>query len=80
MDQTESRLQTCFTKVFPELTPEQIKQASVDSVGKWDSMASITLLTLIGEEFGTDLDMDDFEQFTSYRGFLEYLQNNTAKS
>jgi acyl carrier protein len=79
MDQTESRLQTCFTKVFPELTPEQITHASVDSVSKWDSMASITLLTLVGEEFGTDLDMDDFEQFTSYGGILEYLRTNTAK-
>ena len=80
MDQTESRLQTCFTKVFPELTPEQIADASVDSVGKWDSMASITLLTLVGEEFGTDLDMDDFEQFTSYQGILEYLRTNTSNS
>lgn len=80
MDQTESRLQTCFTKVFPELTRDEITHASVDSVAKWDSMASITLLSLVGEEFGTDLDMDDFEQFTSYEGILEYLRANAAKS
>jgi len=42
-------------------------------------MASITLLSLVGEEFGTDLDMDDFEQFTSYQGILEYLRANAAK-
>ena len=48
--------------------------------GKWDSMASITLLTLVGEEFGTELDMDDFEQFTSYQGILEYLRMKERES
>jgi acyl carrier protein len=80
MDQTERRLQTCFTKVFPELTAQQISNASVDSVAKWDSMASITLLSLVGEEFGTELDMDDFEQFTSYQGILDYLRLKEAKA
>ncbi len=80
MDQIENRLQTCFSRVFPDLTPQQISGATVDSVQKWDSMAGITLLSLVGEEFGTELDMDDFEQFSSYQGIVDYLREHVPNA
>jgi acyl carrier protein len=73
MDDISTRLQRCFASVFPELTPNQILQASTSTVSKWDSLASITLISLVCEEFGVELNMDDFEQFTSYKSLMDYL-------
>ena len=43
-------------------------------------MAGITLLSLVGEEFGTELDMDDFEQFSSYQGIVDYLREHVPNA
>jgi acyl carrier protein len=37
-------------------------------------MASISLLSLVGDEFGIEIDMDDLEQFTSFDGLLGYVE------
>ena len=76
MDQVSTKLQQCFSRVFSGLSPEQMQQASVDSVKNWDSMASITLLSLVSEEFGIEMDVDHFDEFTSYQGILAYLRQH----
>ena len=78
MDNNEVRLQKCFSKVFPDLSPQAIPNASTDTVRGWDSIASITLLMLVQEEFGVVPDMDRFEEFTSYQGLLAYLAKANA--
>jgi acyl carrier protein len=75
MDDISTRLQTCFASVFPELKPNEILHASTKSVPKWDSLASITLISLVCEEFGIELNMDDFEEFTSFESLMHYLSN-----
>lgn len=74
MDTNEVRLQQCFSKVFPDLPLEAIRNASTDSVPAWDSISSVTLLMLVQEEFGVVPDMDRFEEFTSFQGLLDYLR------
>ena len=69
MDDISKRLERCFATVFPDLTSDQIRQASTKSVAKWDSLASITLLSLVSEEFGMELNMDDFERFRMIHGW-----------
>ena len=78
MDNNEVRLQKCFSKVFPDLSPQAISNASTDTVRGWDSIASITLLMLVQEEFGVVPDMDRFEEFTSYQGLLGYIGEASA--
>jgi acyl carrier protein len=78
MDKTSQRLESCFSKVFPNLAREQVRNASVDTIAKWDSMASVALLSVIGEEFGIEMDMDDLEQFTSFDGLLDYVEAHAA--
>jgi acyl carrier protein len=80
MDPIEARLQKCFSKVFPDAGEDRIRSATVDSIPAWDSLASITLLTLVGEEFGIAPDMDRFEEFTSFRGLADYVREETAGS
>jgi acyl carrier protein len=78
MNDISTRLQSCFASVFPDLTPGEILNASTKSVSKWDSLASITLISLVCEEFNVDLNMDDFEQFTSFQSLMNYLANKNS--
>lgn len=79
MDALTSRLQRCFAAVFPTATIEQVKKAEMDSFPGWDSMASVTLLGVIAEEFGQEIgeeiDMDDVERFRSFENMLAYLRS-----
>jgi acyl carrier protein len=74
MDEKQMRLAGCFLAVFPELSSDRIMEASSISVQNWDSVAGVTLLTVVEEEFGIIIEDDDFARFNSFKGFLNYLQ------
>ena len=59
MDNIEKRLTACFSAVLTELAPEEIAQASSTSVASWDSLAAVTLLAVVEEEFGIRIDDED---------------------
>jgi acyl carrier protein len=74
MDDKQVRLAGCFLAVFPELSSDGITEASSVSVQNWDSVAGVTLLAVVEEEFGIIIEDDDLSKFNSYEGFLSYLQ------
>ena len=74
MNEMERRLAACFSAVLPELAPEQICQASSTSVESWDSVATVTLLAVVEEEFGISIDDVDPARFNSFKDILTYLQ------
>jgi len=74
MDELEKRLATCFSTVMPELTAEEIRQASATTVKSWDSVATVTLIAVVEEEFGISVEVDDPARFDSFQRFLEYLR------
>ena len=76
MDNVEQRLETVFATVFPELPADRIKSASQDSVQTWDSVAAITLINLIEEEFEIEMDFDQVADLTSFSAILEYLRGH----
>jgi acyl carrier protein len=73
MDEMEKRLAACFSAVLPELAPEEISQASAASVEGWDSVATVTLLAVVEEEFGISIDVEDPARFDSFKDILTYL-------
>jgi len=66
IDNTRTRLERCFALTFPRLDPSQYATASAESMADWDSVAQVTLLTVIGEEFGIEIDFEEFEGATSF--------------
>jgi acyl carrier protein len=78
MNKTQERLTHCFANVFPDLRPANIPGASAESLSAWDSVAHITLLSAISEEFGLEFEVEDYEELTSYAAILGYLEK--AKS
>jgi len=73
MGDIRERLIKCFSAVFPELTESEIEVASPASVGTWDSLANVSLLSVIEEEFQIEVPVEDLEQLVSFRLILEYV-------
>jgi acyl carrier protein len=78
MDNVEHRLETIFATVFPDVPPQRIKSASQDSVDTWDSVAAITLMNLIEEEFDIEMDFDDVAELTSFSKIHDYLKGRLS--
>lgn len=74
MDSTEARLVRCFQVVFPDLQEKDIVTAATASVSAWDSVATVTLISVVEEEFGIRLDLENVEELISFEGFLKHLQ------
>jgi acyl carrier protein len=73
MDEARARLMNCFAAVFPGLPAAEIPTATPLTVAAWDSIANVTLLAVVEEEFGITVDADDLERLTSFEAMLEYL-------
>lgn len=76
MNNTQARLTSCFLAVFPELAKDQILSASTNTVRSWDSVAGVTLLAVVEEEFGIQLDNSEAAGLSSFQDFLNYLNQN----
>jgi acyl carrier protein len=74
----EPRLARCFSAVFPGISEAQIKNASVETVEAWDSVAMATLVTAVEEEFGIEFDVDSLSYLTSFESVLGYLKQLKA--
>ena len=73
MDEHRARLMKCFAAVFPDLPAAEMAAATPESVPAWDSVANVTLLAVVEEEFGITVDVDDLETLTSFDALLDYL-------
>jgi acyl carrier protein len=74
MADIESRLVDCFAATFPELDRREIRSASAGSIATWDSLAGITLISVIEEEFGVAISPDDVPDLISFELILDYLR------
>ena len=74
MDTITDKLSRCFALAFPKLDPSQYASASTQNMSEWDSIAQLTLLTLIADEFGREIDFEEFEGATSFEALARALQ------
>jgi len=80
MSDTAGRLTQCLSAYFAGLSLEEIPRASMATVGEWDSMASVTLIAVVAEEFGIEVAPEDYERFVSYELILDYLETTRRVS
>ncbi len=78
MDNLEHRLVRCFSSVFPDLNENQIRNASVDSVPGWHSLASVTLISVVQEEFGVYVGLTDLPNLVSFSAVQNYVQHHAT--
>jgi acyl carrier protein len=80
MDEMENRLVRCFSSVFPDLSAEQIRAASVESVPAWDSLAAVTLVAVLQEEFGLQISLMDLPDLVSFVAVEKYVREHNSAS
>lgn len=68
-----SQLEDCFAVVFPKVPRNELSGAVIGSVAGWDSLATLTLVSVIEETFQISVPLDDMEQFLSFELILNYL-------
>jgi acyl carrier protein len=73
MSEQDDRLVRVFASVFPSLKAEEIRTASVETVAEWDSLASVTLVAVIQQEFGVEIDPLDLPELSSFEALRTHL-------
>jgi acyl carrier protein len=73
MDEIRQRLCNCFQVVFPDMPAEEIPAASTATVASWDSVAAITLMNVMEDEFAMEMDLDDLAELDSFEKIHAYL-------
>jgi acyl carrier protein len=80
MHENDARLIRCFASVFPDVRDDQIPATSVETLPQWDSLAGITLVAVIEEEFGVAIDPLDLPELGSFVAVEAYLREHGVLS
>jgi acyl carrier protein len=73
MNPIDQRLQAIFRSVFDLSETADVAACSQLNTATWDSMAHVTLVVAIEEEFGFAMDASDSMTITSYDAARRYL-------
>lgn len=77
MSDQETRLVECFGSVFPGLSAEEIRSLNSELGGPWDSLATVTLVALVEEEFKVAIDLETISELNSFAAFRAYIDRLT---
>jgi acyl carrier protein len=80
MPDERERLTKCFAAVFPALPADEIAGATPETVEVWDSIANVTLLVVVEQEFGIAVAPEDFEHLTSFAALLDHVTTKTGQA
>ena len=65
----------CFVEGL-ELDINAVENASMESVESWDSIGQMSLVALVEDAFGIELEPEELMTFTSYAAGLNILKNH----
>lgn len=80
MSNNQERLIECFRIVFPNLKTDEILRASTTSVADWDSLATVTLISVIEEEFDITIMPEEYDEMVSFELVSDCLEGKTANA
>jgi acyl carrier protein len=80
MNEIREALAACFISVFPTLMAETVGSATPKTVDGWDSVATVTLLSVIEEEFQIEIGPEDLESLLSFQSALDYVARRVSTS
>jgi acyl carrier protein len=76
----DNRLFRCISSVCPNLTDKDIRELNVSSLVDIDSLAAVTLVALIDDEFGVMLDSESLMKLGNFRAIRQYLWEKTSSA
>ncbi|MCX6347919.1 MAG: acyl carrier protein [Candidatus Aureabacteria bacterium] len=78
MAEADARLIRCFSAVFPALSREEIRAASIETVSDWDSLAAVRLVAVLEEEFGLQIDLVELQEMNSFASIRHFLMKRSV--
>jgi len=79
MPSTHDRLVLLFKEVFPSVDAATLTTASTKTMAEWDSLATVTLVSVIEDEFGVNLTLEELTELTSFPAVLAWLNASNAR-
>lgn len=73
-----ARLLRCFSSVFADLSADEIRAASVESLGAWDSLSAVTLIAVLQQEFGLQIALADYPKLKSFQAVEAYIRSRNG--
>lgn len=62
-----------------EIPIEEVENATMDSVEKWDSIGQMSLVAIIEDVFGFEFEPEEVMQFTSFEAGKSILKNHNIE-
>lgn len=78
MDDGDDRLVRCFASAFPSATPDEIRTAKFDAMPGWDSLRGVTLLAVLEQELGVQIDLPELLELETFDAVKRYLLQRGA--
>lgn len=72
------RLLECFRVIFPGVPDGELMNASATSMGGWDSVAHVTLITLIEEQLRIQFPLERYAELTSFAALREEASRHVS--
>ncbi len=69
----DTHLMRCFVSAFPGATHDEIRTARFDAISGWDSLRGVTLLAVLGEEFGLQIDLQELLDLGTFDAVKQHL-------
>ena len=80
MTDLHDRLIRCFSSIFPTLSEEEIQAANVPDLIDLDSLAAVTLVAVLNDEFGVDMDLDHILKLGTFQALQGYLREQAVST
>lgn len=62
-----------------EIPVEEVENATMESVDKWDSIGQMSLIAIIEDAFGIEFEPDEVMRFTSFIAGVDILKNHNIE-
>ena len=62
-----------------EISIEDVENATMESVDKWDSIGQMSLIAIIEDAFGVEFEPDEVMRFTSFVAGVDILKNHNIE-
>lgn len=78
MSSIEERLLSVFQAAFPTASVDELRHADATTLDDWDSMATLTVISLVQEEFDVDIEPDEAVELLSFKKLEEFLSSKQS--
>ena len=74
MNDIRGSLRECFQAAFPAVPLSSLETLRAERDPVWDSLATLTLVTMVEEQFGVSIPTDKIPQLLSFDAMADYLE------